>query len=148
MEAAIKQKSLNGIDVNQLFQTINLIKNDPEIAKFKFRAGNRWIDGAHNRATVKGFYGALKEDDAREPVVFEVDEPPVLLGNNLGANPVEYLLGRPVRMSDDQPDRPRGCQGVSNQGRGIQLRGGYRSSGFSRNIRRSSGGVSEYPCSF
>jgi uncharacterized OsmC-like protein len=29
---------------------------------------------------------------SREPAVFEIDEPPVLLGNNLGSNPVEYLL--------------------------------------------------------
>ena len=51
-----------------------------------------WIEGAHNRATVKNFYGALKEDNSRDPEDFEIDEPPILLGNNLGSNPVEYLL--------------------------------------------------------
>jgi uncharacterized OsmC-like protein len=53
---------------------------------------NRWIEGAHNRATVNDFYGALKEDNSRNPEDFEIDEPPILLGNNLGSNPVEYLL--------------------------------------------------------
>ena len=39
------------------------------------------------------FYGALKEDDSREePFVFTNGEPPVLLGKNEGANPVEFLL--------------------------------------------------------
>lgn len=85
-------KIVNGVDVDQLMETIELIKKQPEIAKFKFRAGNTWIEGTHNRATVKSFYGAGKEDDTRDPLVFEIDEPPVLLGANRGANPVEYLL--------------------------------------------------------
>jgi uncharacterized OsmC-like protein len=87
-----KEKILNGVNVDQLFSTIDLIKEKPDIAKFKFRARNKWIEGTHNRATVKDFYGALEEDDSREPAVFEIDEPPVLLGNSLGSNPVEYLI--------------------------------------------------------
>lgn len=83
---------VNGVNVTQLFGTIDLIKQKPEVAQFKFRAGNRWIQGTHNRATVNGFYGALKEDTSRDPRVFNLDEPPVLLGKNQGANPVEYLL--------------------------------------------------------
>jgi uncharacterized OsmC-like protein len=78
--------------VTELFKTIDLSKEKPDIARFKFRAKNNWIDGTHNRATVKDFYGALTEDDSREPAVFDLDEPPVLLGKNLGSNPVEYLL--------------------------------------------------------
>ena len=92
MEAAILKRVINGVNVDQLFSTIDLIKQKPEIAKFKFRATNKWVGGTHNRATVKDFYGAGQEDDTRESMVFHMDEPPVLLGNNLGANPVEYLL--------------------------------------------------------
>jgi uncharacterized OsmC-like protein len=87
-----QEKKVNGVNVDQLFKTIELIKEKPEIAKFKFRATNKWVDGTHNRATVKDFYGAGQEDTSREPMVFELDEPPVLLGKNLGTNPVEYLL--------------------------------------------------------
>ncbi len=32
------------------------------------------------------------EDTSRVPVSYDLDEPPVLLGNNDGSNPVEYLL--------------------------------------------------------
>jgi uncharacterized OsmC-like protein len=92
MESVKKGQMVNGVDVEQLFSTIELIKEKPDVAKFKFRATNRWIDGTHNRATVKDFYGALREDRSRDPMVFEEDEPPVLLGKNQGANPVEYLL--------------------------------------------------------
>lgn len=87
-----QEKKVNGVNVDQLFSTIELIKGKPEIAQFKFRARNTWVEGTHNRATVKDFYGALQEDDSRAPLVFEIDEPPVLCGNNVGANPVEYLL--------------------------------------------------------
>ena len=85
-------KIVNGINVDQLFSTIDMVKKNPEIARFNFRATNQWIAGTHNQATVKDFYGALKEDSSREPMVFEIDEPPVICGTNLGANPVEYLL--------------------------------------------------------
>jgi uncharacterized OsmC-like protein len=87
-----QEKKVNGINVDQLFTTIEQIKGNPEIALFRFRAKNAWIDGTHNRATVKDFYGALNEDDSRNTMTFEIDEPPVLCGTNLGANPVEYLL--------------------------------------------------------
>jgi uncharacterized OsmC-like protein len=85
-------KEVNGINVDQLVNTIEDIKKKPEIAKFKFRATNQWVGGTHNRATIKEFYGAGQEDDSREPMVFDLDEPPVLCGNNIGPNPVEYLL--------------------------------------------------------
>jgi uncharacterized OsmC-like protein len=87
-----KDSILNGINVTQLTETIDAIRKNPEIAKFRFRATNQWMEGTHNRATVKDFYGALQEDTSRKPLVFEIDEPPVLLGNNVGANPVEFVL--------------------------------------------------------
>jgi uncharacterized OsmC-like protein len=91
---ATKEKAqlMNGINTKQLFSTIDLIKENPDIAKFKFRASNKWINGTHCRGTIRDFFGALKEDDSRPPVDYDMDEPPILLGNNDGRNPVEYLL--------------------------------------------------------
>lgn len=87
-----EQEIVNGINVKELFKTIEAIKQQPDISKFKFRATNKWINGTHCQATIKDFYGALKEDDTRPPINYDMDEPPVLLGNNDGRNPVEYLL--------------------------------------------------------
>jgi len=87
-----KEKFVNGVNVDQLFGTIELIKKNPEIAQFFFRATNQWVAGTHSKATVKDFYGALQEDSSRKSMVFNIDEPPVLCGSNLGGNPVEYLL--------------------------------------------------------
>jgi uncharacterized OsmC-like protein len=92
MEARGETKFVNGVNIDQLFSTLDQIKQNPDIAKFKFRAVNEWINGTHCQATVRDFYGALKEDTSRQPVVFHMDEPPVLLGNSQGTNPVEYLL--------------------------------------------------------
>jgi uncharacterized OsmC-like protein len=86
------ERTVNGVKVTQLFDTIDIIKGNPEVSKFKFRATNKWVNGTHNQGRVKDFYGALQEDNSRQTLTFEIDEPPVLLGDNEGANPVEYLL--------------------------------------------------------
>ena len=86
------KKAVNGVNVEQLFSSIETFKQKPELAKFKFRATNQWVGGTHSRATVKDFYGPGREDTSRDATVFDLDEPPVLLGKNLGTNPVEYLL--------------------------------------------------------
>ena len=57
-ETKEKKQLVNGINTKQLFDTIDLIKENPNIAKFKFRATNKWINGTHCRGTVKDFYGA------------------------------------------------------------------------------------------
>jgi uncharacterized OsmC-like protein len=90
---AVTDTVRNGVDREKMFATLDLIKAQPELARFQFRANNRWIAGAHNRSTIKGFYGAGAEDTSRVEA-FELDagEPQVLLGANNGPNPVEYVL--------------------------------------------------------
>jgi uncharacterized OsmC-like protein len=76
-----------------MVETVRALKANPTLAKFEFRARNRWISGGENRSTIKDFYGAGAEDASRqEAFEFTNGEPPVLLGNNEGANPVEFLL--------------------------------------------------------
>lgn len=73
--------------------TVGAIKSQPEIGKFTFRVRNQWVSGGHNRSTIQGFYGGCTEDTSRtKPFVFDNGEPPILLGNNEGANPVEFVL--------------------------------------------------------
>ncbi len=85
--------TLNGLSVDGVFDTVEAIKANGGLAKFQFRARNTWIDGGTNRSTIRDFYGAGREDDSRTAAFeFTNGEPPVLLGNNEGANPVEFLL--------------------------------------------------------
>jgi uncharacterized OsmC-like protein len=83
----------NGVNTEQMYGTLDLIKEQPALAQFQFRVSNRWIDGAHNRSTIQSFYGAGAEDTSRTEA-FELDagEPAILLGENTGPNPVEFLL--------------------------------------------------------
>lgn len=87
-----KEQIVNGVNVSKLFETVGVIKEKPEIAKFNFKAKGKWINGGHNRTTINEFYGACQTFKRSQSFVFEKDEPPVLLGQDHGANPVEYVF--------------------------------------------------------
>lgn len=83
----------NGVDVGALFETVDAVKQNPQIADFQFRASNRWIGADHNRTTISGFRGACDDHaHAKGPFVMDNAEPPVLLGEGAAANPVEFVL--------------------------------------------------------
>ena len=87
------QTERNGLDLARMAATVAALQAEPTLARFEFRARNRWIGGGENRSTIKDFYGAGQEDASRqETFAFTNGEPPVLLGDNEGANPVEFLL--------------------------------------------------------
>ena len=91
--STVTDTNRNGVNTETLFATLDLIKEQPELARFQFRASNHWLGGAHNRSTIKGFYAAGGEDTSRAEE-FEIDagEPAILLGSDTGPNPVEHLL--------------------------------------------------------
>jgi len=83
----------NGVDTEVLYGTLDAIKAQPELGRFQFRAENQWVSGAHNRTTIKDFYGAGQEDTSRtESFSIDAGEPAILLGSDTGPNPAEYLL--------------------------------------------------------
>ncbi|GAB4335154.1 MAG: OsmC family protein [Dehalococcoidia bacterium] len=83
----------NGLNIEQMYGTLDAIKAQPGLARFQFRVSNRWMGGSHNQSTIKDFYGAGQEDRSREQA-WNVDagEPGILLGKDEGPNPAEYLL--------------------------------------------------------
>jgi uncharacterized OsmC-like protein len=87
-----KNSARNGVDTATLFATLDAVKADPEIAKFRFRATNTWVSGTHNRSSIHGFHGAKQEMTHRQPFTFDADHPPVLVGTDNGPTPVEYVL--------------------------------------------------------
>jgi uncharacterized OsmC-like protein len=88
----VQQTYRNGVDTAALFATLDAVKADREIAKFRFRATNQWISGTHNRSTIEGFYGAMQEMSHTEARSYDADHPAVLVGGDRGPTPVEYLL--------------------------------------------------------
>lgn len=82
----------NGVDVPTLFATLNVVRDAPEAARFRFRATNHWISGTHSRTTISGFYGTGQELEHTRTFVHDADHPEVLVGEDRGTVPVEYLL--------------------------------------------------------
>ncbi|MEV6492205.1 OsmC family protein [Actinoplanes sp. NPDC051633] len=84
--------TINGVDTSTLFATIDVVKGQPELAQFQFRATNRWISGTHNRSTINGYFGAGQEHTRATDHRYDADHPPVLTGGDNGPTPVEFLL--------------------------------------------------------
>jgi uncharacterized OsmC-like protein len=84
--------SRNGVDTAKLFATLDAIKAQNEIADFRFRASNTWASGTHSRSTISGFYGAMQEMTHTHETVLDADHPAILVGEDHGPTPVEYVL--------------------------------------------------------
>ena len=83
----------NGIDVQQLLDTIDATRTDEAVGTFTFRAESTWKDGTYNVGSIGRFTHAGEEDDTRaQPFTVDGDEPPVLLGSNRGPTAVELVL--------------------------------------------------------
>jgi len=83
---------VNGVDLEVLGATVGAVRDEPELGICRFRASNSWVDGARNESRVTGFYGAGQEIAHRQSFTLVADEPPILAGDDDGANPVEHLL--------------------------------------------------------
>ena len=87
-----EKRPMNGVDVPALFATINAVGEQPVLAKFQFRASNRWVKGTHSRTRIEGFSGAGGEHAQTADFVYDADHPPVLCGAGNAPSPVEFLL--------------------------------------------------------
>jgi uncharacterized OsmC-like protein len=85
-------KPLNGVDTPALFATINVVKAQPELARFQFRATNRWVKGTNSRTRIESFSGAGGEHTHKRMFEYDTDHPAVLVGADEGPLPVEFLL--------------------------------------------------------
>jgi uncharacterized OsmC-like protein len=83
---------LNGVDVPNLFATINFVADNPGSSHFRFRAQNSWIAGTHSRSTMSGYFGAFAEQAREKTFMAEGDHPAVLVGADNAPTPVEFLL--------------------------------------------------------
>ena len=82
----------NGVNTPVLMATINAVKETPALANFKFRASSKWIDGTHSETRIESFSGAGGEHTHKSEFRFAADHPAVLVGEDRGAVPIEYLL--------------------------------------------------------
>jgi uncharacterized OsmC-like protein len=93
-EAKVKRQPvpMNGIDTPTLFATVNAVKGARDLAKFQFRARNRWLSGTHSQTVIDSFYGAGTEQAHAKAFQYDGDHPAVLVGTDQAPTPVEFLL--------------------------------------------------------
>ena len=82
----------NGVNTQALLDARDALSNQPEGAKFKWRATCKWINGTHSQSTVEGFYGLGAEQKHRTEFTFDADHPEVFASEDHGATPVEMVL--------------------------------------------------------
>ena len=82
----------NGVDTPNLLGTINVVKGTPALAKFRFRASNRWVNGTYSESRVESFSGAGGEHSHTTEFRYGADHPAVLVGQDRGPTPIEFLL--------------------------------------------------------
>ena len=83
---------LNGVNTPVLFATIDVVRNQPELARFQFRATNSWVTGTYSKSRIEFFSGAGAEHKHAGQVEFDADHPGVLVGADNAPTPVEFLL--------------------------------------------------------
>lgn len=93
MSATMTERGpINGVDVPTLFATIDAVNGTKELARFQFRATNRWETGTYSRTSITSFYGAGQDHDHEREFVIEADHPRVLVGEDRAPLPVELVL--------------------------------------------------------
>jgi uncharacterized OsmC-like protein len=82
----------NGVNVPALFATIDVVAQQPQLAKFDFRATTRWVKGTHARTTIDAFSGAGAEHTHKQAHSYDADHPAVLVGEDNAPTPMEFVL--------------------------------------------------------
>ena len=80
----------NGVPTAKLFGTIAKMKENPELAAFRFTAKNEWIEGTASASTIHEWFGAGAEHLHVDEFRFAADHP--TLGHGHGPTPQEYVL--------------------------------------------------------
>jgi len=92
VETRAERGPRNGVDTPTLFATLEAVKGQPELAKFQFRATNRWIRGTNSRSRIEPFKGAGGVHAHKGVHEYDADHPAVLVGGDEAPTPVEFLL--------------------------------------------------------
>lgn len=84
-----KPRKLNDIDTQQLFESIESIKQNPTLAKCRFFATTRWQHGTRTETEITHY--RLGGEDIPQRYTIPVDEPNELLGTDTAPNPQMIL---------------------------------------------------------
>ena len=80
----------NGVPTDKLFGTIAKLKENGELAAFRFSARNQWVEGTASQSTIYEWHGAGADHVHVDEFAFTADHP--TLGHGHGPTPQEYVL--------------------------------------------------------
>jgi uncharacterized OsmC-like protein len=81
---------INGVPTAKLFGTIAKLRDDTDLAAFRFSARNTWVEGTASSSTIHEWYGAGADHVHVEEYRFTADHP--TLGHGHGPTPQEFVL--------------------------------------------------------
>lgn len=82
----------NGVNVEALLGARTATNDNPEIAQFKWRATNTWLEGTHSRSEVESYYGFSEEQKHTKTFTVDTDHPLSFAAADNAATPVEIVL--------------------------------------------------------
>ncbi len=82
----------NGVNVEALLGAKAALADNPQAARFTWRATSEWLSGTNSQTTVDGFFGLGQEHKHRQSFQFATDHPEVFASEDKGATPVEMVL--------------------------------------------------------
>lgn len=86
-------QTMNGVDKEALFGTIDAVKSQPELAQVSFNLTSEWLGGCRQKSTTGDLIQNGNVVESREATfVQESDEPVALLGTDKATSPAEYIL--------------------------------------------------------
>ena len=81
---------INGVPTAKLFGTIAKLRDNGDLAAFRFTACNEWVEGTASASTIHEWYGAGADHVHVDEFTFTADHP--TLGHGHGPTPQEYVL--------------------------------------------------------
>lgn len=82
----------NGVNVEALLGAKAALTEQPEGAKFNWKATCNWMKGTHSHSKVQGFFGLGDNQSHKTEFSFDADHPEIFASEDNGATPVEYVL--------------------------------------------------------
>lgn len=82
----------NGVNVDALLGAREALAAAPEAAQFTWRAECEWLNGAHSRSTMTGFFGLGQDHAHKEAYSIDADHPACFAAQDNGVTPPEMVL--------------------------------------------------------
>jgi uncharacterized OsmC-like protein len=83
-------EEINGVPCNKLFGAIAKVKENGDLAQFRFSAKNEWVEGTASRSTIHEWHGMGGDHVHVQEFSFDADHP--TLGHGHGPTPQEFVL--------------------------------------------------------